>query len=268
MKINNAQRIVLIAVSILILGWAILHILGLKTSIWNYLFCFSYGLIPLGAGLFGFRITRQWEGFHTLLGRAIFFIALGLVSWGLGNLYWSYANFFLHIAVPYPSFADTGYIVAIPCWLTGIILLSRAIGAIYGLRRKRGKLLFGLIPLLIFIISYYLLVIVARHGVLSTNIHEYLKLFFDLAYPTGDITILSSALIIIGLSASYLGGQFARSIIILLAGFIIMYAADFSFSYTTTLNTYYNANIADLLFTIALSCMSFGLLGFSTSKKQ
>jgi len=40
---------------------------------------------------------------------------------------------------------------------------------------------------------------------------------------------------------------------------MIMYFADFSFSYTTTVETYYNGSFPDLLFAIAMSVISIGI---------
>ena len=47
-----------------------------------------------------------------------------------------------------------------------------------------------------------------------------------------------------------------------------MYLADFVFSYTTTVGTFFNGNFGDLLFTFALFLITFGLLGFNSVLKE
>jgi hypothetical protein len=46
-----------------------------------------------------------------------------------------------------------------------------------------------------------------------------------------------------------------------------MTAADFVFSYTTTVGTYYNGNFGDLMLTTGLFLLSFGVLGFAKIKE-
>jgi len=54
------------------------------------------------------------------------------------------------------------------------------------------------------------------------------------------------------------------AIISILIGLAVMYVADFTFSWTTTSGSFYNADWGDLLLTLGLSLLSFGTLGFST----
>ena len=65
--------------------------------------------------------------------------------------------------------------------------------------------------------------------------------------------------LLFGLSLKYLGGRFRTPVFVTLLGFVIMFLADFSFSYTTTVGTYYNGNTADLLFALAMTVISIGI---------
>jgi hypothetical protein len=51
-------------------------------------------------------------------------------------------------------------------------------------------------------------------------------------------------------------------VIITLAGFVLMFFADFAFSYETTLGTYYDGDPVNLIFITALFLMSFGVNSF------
>ncbi|MDO8590133.1 MAG: hypothetical protein Q7R69_02575 [bacterium] len=225
------------------------------------------GLIPMLGGITGLIIAKQWGAFRSAVGRAIIFLSLGLISWGLGTYIFSGVyNFLLQVEVPYPSLADVGYILSLPLWVIGIIQLSRATGAKYGLRSFNGKLVFLTIPVIVILLSYYLLVVVARGGHIDLSNSGILKIFFDLAYPVSDVIILTLATLIYGLSFNYFGGVYKKAVYFMLAGFLIMYCADFLFSYTTTLGTWRPANWVDLLFTTAVFILSMGVVMFDQRK--
>ena len=212
--------------------------------------------------------AKPWGMLRSAIGRSTFFISAGLFSWGFGSMIWSYYNFFQKISAPYPSFADVGFILSLPFWLVGITNLSQATGAKFGLKSIGGRIMLIIIPIIVMVLSYYLLVIVGRGGVLTESSSNYLKLFFDLAYPFGDVIILTFALVIFGLSLSFFGGKYRLSIFAIILGFVAMYLADFVFSYTTTTETFYNGNWGDLIFTIALFFITFGNLGFYLNPKK
>lgn len=267
MRINILQKFLVCYLLLLFVYWNILYFSGLRISFWNYFYSFAFSLIPLIGGFIGLFVSRSWGVLTSAVGKAVFFISAGLFSWGFGSMIWSYYNFFKHIAAPYPSFADIGFVLSIPLWAIGVINLAKATGAKFGLRRTTGKFLLVLIPLLITVISYYLLVVIARGGVVTDSLVFSPKLIFDFIYPLSDVLILTLALIIFGLSFKYFGGQYKLPIFAILSGFAFMYLADFIFSYTTTINTFYNGDYGDLLFTIALSFITFGNLGFFRSGK-
>lgn len=260
---NRHQKILTTYLGILIVYWVILALSGLQTSFWNYFYSFAFSLIPLIGGLVGMLLARPWGYLSSAIGKAILATSFGSFCWGAGSMIWSYYNFFFNISAPYPSLADVGFILAIPFWLIGMISLSKATGAKFGLKNMKGKIFLILASVALLVVSYYLLVIVARGGILTSSFDDLLKLFFDLAYPAGDVLILILAVAVFGLSFEYFGGIYKVSIYTLLAGFAVMYLADFIFSYTTTIETFYNGNFGDLVFTLALYLITVGVFGFS-----
>lgn len=267
MRANLYQKILILSLIILFAYWVVLNRSHQTTSIYNYLYSFLFSLIPLMGGIVGIVKSSVWGRLKSHVGKSIFYIGFGLFSWGAGSMVWSYYNIYKNISAPYPSFADLGFILSIPFWIIGTINLSRATGAKFGLKKNKGKVFLVLVPVIVIAASYYLLVVVARGGTLTNSFDNYLKLFLDIAYPSGDVIILTLALIILGLSFNYLGGQYKQSIISILLGFGFMYFADFVFSYTTTAATFYNGNWGDLLFTFALFLITYGILGFCTKPK-
>lgn len=225
----------------------------------NYLFGLFLGLLPLLGGLLAIPLAKQWGLLKSAVGKAILFLALGLCSWGVGTLIFAYYNLVLQVEVPYPSLADAAYVISWPLWGIGIVSLSRATGAHFGLRKKGGKAILLVVPLIVIALSYYFLATVARGGALTDLAEEGLKVFFDLAYPIGDVVILTLATVIYGLSYKYFGGKYRYAIYLILAAFVLNYLADFSFSYTTTVETFYVAGWVDLIFLATMFALSTGV---------
>jgi len=258
---NRITGVLGIVYIVALLWWIEIFLTGARDTQQNYLFGVLIGVLPLFGGIGGLILSSKWGTLSSAIGRSIFFLSLGLITWSLGTLIFAYYNLVLLVEVPYPSLADAAYIISWPLWVVGVINLSKGTGAKFGLRSSRGKVLLFAAPLIAIVVSYYLLVVVARGGVFDFTESGVVKIFFDLAYPIGDVVILTVATLIYGLSFRYFGGQFKIPIYIILAGFILNYLSDFSFSYTTTLETFYVASWVDLLF---LSTMFFLALGVNS----
>jgi hypothetical protein len=262
MKLNSFQKICLGFYIFLVIFWILLNLSGEKTSFYNYLYSFLFGLIPLLGGSIAMINSRLWGGLKSAVGKAVFFIGLGLFCWGFGETIWSYFNFFVGEPAPYPSIADIGFAPSIFFYGLGAVYLAKAAGAKYGLRNIYAKIFVAIAPILIFALSYYLFVTVARGGVLIPEGESALKIILDIAYPLGDFLALAIAIIISGLSFKYIGGRYVFDVVSILLGLAVMTIADTVFSYTTTIGTFYNGQFGDLLLTTGLFLLTFGVLGF------
>jgi len=267
MNLNKKALFIIFFYILLVVWWVLISIFHLRDTIYNTSFAFAYGLIPIIVAVFGFQELKRWGFLKSSMGKAILFISFGLLTWGIGEMIWSYYNFFLLVEVPYPSLADVSFILSWPLWTVGTIYLSFATGVKYELKNLSGKLQILIIPFIVIILSYYLLVVVARQNVFEFD-SDILKLFFDLAYPVWDVIILTISIIIYGLSFKLLGGKYKYPILIILFGFVINYFADMGFSYTTTLGIHYNGNWVDLLFATAMFLLGLGLVSFNTPKND
>lgn len=224
-------------------------------------FLIGMTILPLIGGIAGLQKAKKWGGAKSIVGQALSSLSLGLIAWSGGMMIWNYFLFFTEIEVPYPSVADALFILSWPLWAYGIWQLAKATGAKFALRTAAGKVLLLIIPLVTALISYMLLIVVARGGVIDWESGG-LKLFFDLFYPLGDVVIITGVVLLYGLSKKFLGGKLKMPIMILLVGFIFNYVTDFIFSYTTTQETYFNGHVVDLLFTITMSILSFAVNSF------
>lgn len=256
---NSSTKTLVLVYIISVIWWLFLDRNAEEVPLSNYLYTLLEGIIPIWGGLYGLSVAKRWGFFSSVIGRSLLFLSFGLISWGIGTIIFvGYYNLFLGVEIPYPSLADVAYIISWPLWGIGMIYLSRATGAKAALHNASGKSVIIIIPVIVIALSYYLLVHVARGGVISAS-EGLAKVFFDLAYPIGDVVILTLATLIYGLSFKYFGGKYKFAIYILLLGFVVNYFADFSFSYQTTLETFVPGGLPDLLFTTAMFALSFGV---------
>lgn len=260
MKINKYSAFLVGFLLQNIIFWVGIQISNIKDLPINLIYSFSNGFLATVIGVMGLLISRSWGGTKSAVGRAVLFISLGTTSWGLGTLIWSFYNFVLHQDVPYPSLADVGYSLAVPLWMIGVFYLSKATGVKFSLRKLRGRVLVIILPIIAAIFSYYFLFVIARGSSIEIK-GGLLKIFLDFYYPIGDWIILTVAFLIFGLSLHYLGGRFRWPVMIILLGFVFMFISDFLFSYTTTVGSYFNGHLVDLLFTVAIFVISFGVSG-------
>lgn len=268
MRFNLYQKICLTFLLILIVFWVFLYLSGSKESFYNYLYSFLFGLIPLIGGGVAMIKSGLWGGFKSAVGKAVFFTGLGLVCWGAGETIWSYYNFFLGEPAPYPSLADLGFAPSIFFYGLGAIYLAKATGAKYGLRNIYAKVFIILAPIILLGVCYHFLITVARGGVLIPDEETTLKAILDIAYPLGDFLALTISVVVSGLSFKYLGGRYLLEIISILLGLAVMTVADTVFSYTTTTGTFYNGQFGDLLLTLGLFFITFGILGFCSKLRE
>lgn len=231
------------------------------------MFSFSLNLLGFLGGVLGILISKKWGGLKSAVGRGIFYMSAGTTSWGIAGFIWSFYNFVLNQEVPYPSIADVVYLACFGLWILGMWHLAKATGAKYGLRKSQGKMIVLIFPILFAFVSYYVLFVVAHNSTFDWN-GGLVKMILDFAYPFFDWVILSISLTILGLSLEYLGGKFKWPVIIIIVGFLVNFLADFSFSYTTTVETYFNGNFSDLLFATALFTISFGICSLDIHKSE
>src|SRR5579872_1817947 len=134
MKLNNYSSFLLGYYLLMIFFWIAIQLNTKNTSLpTNYMFSFGLNFLYFIGGIFGMIISKNWGSFKSAIGKGIFYVGAGHVSWGIGGFIWSFYNFVLHQSVPYPSLSDVGFVGAVPLWMIGIWYLSKATGVKYGL---------------------------------------------------------------------------------------------------------------------------------------
>ena len=241
----------LIAFYIPLLMWCIsLNLDGSKTSISNALFGFAYAFLPIIAGFFGINSAYKWGGVKSSMGKALFYMAFGLITWGIGNMIWAFYVIVLHVEVPYPSFADVLYMMSWPLWGIGIYHISRAAGISFQMRKRSTLVQLITLPILMIAFSFYLIIVVARSGTLMGQ--DGFKIFFDLGYPFLDAVLVAEIFLMFGLTFKQVQKRYRAPLIILVLGILTNYVADFVFSYVTTKGLFFDGSYYDLLFPSAM----------------
>lgn len=250
----------------MVVTWAAIYFSHTVAKQVNYWWQVGMGLSALLFAVFGILTSAKWSWLKSGVGRGVFFSSLALFMWGVGQMGWSYFLFVNpNVQSPPSHLLDIADFSAIPLWFIGILMLYKATGARYGLRHTRNKLIVALIILFMSVLSWYLLVDVARGGT-SYFKEPFWEQFFDLGYSIGDAVIATIAIGIYLLSRKLLGGRFKLPILVILAGFILLYFADFLYSYLAGNNTYYNGDLADLLYMVTITVVGVGVSMLDPSK--
>lgn len=223
-------------------------------------------LIPIVGSFIGLSVARSWGGLKSKLGKAITFYSLGLLAWGGGVVGWLIYIYILGVTeVPYPSPADFVYMFAQIMWYAGSLYIAGVIGAQHGIKSSLGWVKVVIGSAFAAVLSYLLLVVVARDG--SFIIEGFsLQTFFDFYYPIATGLSLALVLVVYFLSRKYLGGIYKKSLLVLFLGFIFQFFGDFLYTYSTLNETYYNGHWADMLFTTAMLTLTLGLLLYDTKR--
>ncbi len=268
MSPNIYQKVCLYFFGVLLIYWTAIHLTRSTEGFYNDFYIFLYGLIPLFGGAAAIVGYRKWGGMSTTLGKAILLLGSGLFLWGIGECVWAYYIFFLDVDLPYPSLADVFFAPSVFLYTIGTIYLSRVTGNRYSLKSLWSKLFVTLTLVAALIVTYYLIILVGNGGELITDKSSLIKSILDIAYPLGDAMSLSVAIVVAGFSFKYSGGVYKYDVLAILAGLALMFTADSYLSYTSTTETAYSGDLGDLLFTLAVFGLTYGLLGFNKLRKS
>jgi diguanylate cyclase (GGDEF)-like protein/PAS domain S-box-containing protein len=162
-------------------------------------------------------------------------IGASAMSWGLGQSVWTYYELVRGQQVPFPSFADLGYLTAVPLAVAGVLCFPSAPARATSLLRTVLDAL--LIAGSLFIISWAtVLGTVYRAGTGGL-----MSQLISLAYPGGDIVIGTIVLIV----ASRAPRANRLPLVLLAGGLVANLLSDSAFAYLTTTNAYGAGNPTD-----------------------
>jgi diguanylate cyclase (GGDEF)-like protein len=172
---------------------------------------------------------------------------IGLLLWTAGDIY--YTEAFAETAarkIPYPSWADAGYLAALPCFFVGIgLLIRRRVG-----RFTAASWFDGLIGMLAAAALATSLLSPALVGLTEGKVAVVAT---NLAYPLGDLILISfitGALVVTGIRG-------ASSMLAIGAGLLIWGIGDAYYLYLVSTNTY-DGGLVDMIWPVGALVIALG----------
>lgn len=186
----------------------------------------------------GGRTRRAWN----LLG-------LGTLSWGLGEGVWSWYELVLGREVPFPSWADVGFLALIP--FAAAALLSFPSAPALTRSKVRGVLDGAVAAGSLLVVSWATVLGPTLHAGGSSLTEQVLAV----AYPAGDVILLTVVAIVAGRARG------ARGPFAFIAGGIVAIAlADSAFLYLTQTGLYESGAVTDAGWNIGFVLIALGAL--------
>jgi diguanylate cyclase (GGDEF)-like protein/PAS domain S-box-containing protein len=165
-------------------------------------------------------------------------IGLGVLSWGLGQSCWVYLETFRGDEAPFPSQADLGYLGMVLLTPVGLLILPSAAQVIASRIRS---VLDGLMVALSLLLTAWILVI---QPLITEGADSALALYVSLAYPLGDVVILTMVVYMLAQQRRR-GGDFSR-LALVGAGIGAFAASDIGYAYLSLLGEYASGSVTDI----------------------
>ncbi len=269
---KKLKIVILLVLGILLsLGWLAFAITDTKNQPVNYWWQSLLAATALLGGCFGLATSRHWSWLRSDVGKGVFFLSAGILSWGVGQILWTYA--LLHgtsTQVPLNSNLaplDIIYLFMLPLIIYGMSKLSTVTGAKFVFSKTSAKLLVAMWSLIMIAVT----VTVIAHtgsGISSffSNVSFWRGLYV-LELPVLDAINLVIAVAIVGLSWRLIGGRFRLPILAVAMGFVLLFLSDFAYSYYDIRGQYFNGHWSDLLYVATITVFSIGVCSLDPPRK-
>ena len=174
-------------------------------------------------------------------------LAAATGAWAAGEASWSYDELLTGRAVPFPSLADAGFLL-FPVLAAAALLLLPA-------GKQAASRLLDLLDGLLIAGSLLVLTWATSLGAaLDAGGTTRLATALSLAYPLGDLVVITLVLLVIGRAT---GGR--RAVLgLLAAGLVALAAADSTFVYLTLTGSYSSGAICDLGWVAGFALVALG----------
>jgi len=178
----------------------------------------------IAAASCGFAASRN----HGRVRAAWALFGLSALSWGFGELIWSWYEVVQGQALPFPSPADAGYLLAIPLAIFGVFAFTSAPTRLT--TRGETVLAGAIVALSLLFVAW----VFGLGNVYETSSSSAAPLLISLAYPVGDIVIATVLVVALRRARRDEVGY----MVLLIGGLACNALADSSFAYLTADGTY------------------------------
>lgn len=259
------------------LWWLFTQARGLTDSVENYHFNTLYAVMAAWGGIITLRNAKEWGGFNSLYGKALVGFGLALISFSVGGLTWAYYNYgglapfnILNPTpisdVPFPGWPDVGFSLFFPFALYGLWSLVKAVGFRYVWQTTKGKLFLIISPIIATLFTFFLFKDLRLLSVTPDS--EIVAVILNYYYTVGDAFMIGICISLLFISKKFGGGKLTTAFMFITLGIVIQYIADVIFNYRVVVETYYNADISDMLYASALYLIGVGGSMFTLKGKR
>jgi diguanylate cyclase (GGDEF)-like protein len=182
--------------------------------------------------------ARQRNAGRSRWGWAI--LGAGLALWLSGQVYWIVIEVVLEHVVPTPSFADIGFIAAIPLQAIGLLMVS--FPSSRSIERLRTALDGIVIVTSLWLVAYLLVL----KQVLAESHSSRFATGVSIIYPVGDVVLIT----ILMLALSQAGPRLRRTLIMIAVAYASVAVSDCYFAVTTVTGHYATGRIFDIGWTV------------------
>jgi diguanylate cyclase (GGDEF)-like protein len=215
------------------------------------------GLAAAAAGVACVAASRRqagWPGWGWMM------IGLGMLSWAAGEAIWTHYEVVLGREVPFPSWADAGFLLMYPVTLLGMVAMldfqQRALRTLFDSFMVAGSLLFISWPTVL-------------EPTYLAGGQDLFARSIALAYPIGDIVVASMAFVLLSQTARQTRGALTLAG----AGMLGLAVADSGFAYLTVHEAYSSASVIDPgwfvgFLLIALAALRMRHTGATAQRRQ
>jgi diguanylate cyclase (GGDEF)-like protein/PAS domain S-box-containing protein len=165
-------------------------------------------------------------------------IGLGVLSWGAGQVCWTWYESIRGDEVPSPSFADIGYLGMVPLTVAGLLALP--VSAQTLANRVRSVLDGLMIGCSLLLVSWMLLI----GPLIKAGADSDLALVISLSYPLGDLVIVT--IVVFSAARRRHGGAVSMPLTLVGTGIVTFTVADSGFAYLTLVEAYNSGAVIDL----------------------
>jgi hypothetical protein len=248
--LSHRRFLAAVVASLLVVGllalWVSARIGGMRATLW-----IDDCITPLAAFLGCAGCLRAARGQSGRMRTFWLLFAAAMASWTLAEIIWGYYALVLNVAVPVPSWADVGYLGAIPLAVAALVLHPALHAS--GRRRARSLLEGLLLATALLFISWTL----GLHSLWqSTDLTKWSGVV-AVAYPFGDIVI--AFFIVLAIRGMTAGDRV--SLWWLLGALLAMAVSDSTFTYMTAAGTYNSPGLLDTGWVVAY--LGVGLAGLA-----
>jgi hypothetical protein len=223
--------------------WIGLRIDGTVTTL--YVDDVATVLAALAATSLCFRAASSNEGRLRLFW---LLLALACGAWTLAETIWADYDLVLHQSVPVPSWADIGYLLAIPLVVASLVVHPAMRDS--AARRARAALDGLVLATAVAFLGWSMVLGPLWHGTDLTTLGGVVAV----AYPFGDIVTL--VLVVLIVRALQPGSRTALWFV--LGGIVAMALSDSAYAYLTAAHGYVTGDLVDVGWIVAYLCIAVG----------